>query len=101
MEAFLPAKEVDCVIAMAGDGQDRRQQIEIGHWYDIVLILGFCSLFWATGWMGMILLVAITYLIEILIDNITARMNWRWMLGYVWAMGLTLSIVNLIWINQT
>ena len=26
MEAFLPAKEVDCVIAMAGDGQDRRQQ---------------------------------------------------------------------------
>ena len=28
MEAFLPAKEVDCVIAMAGDGQDRRQHIE-------------------------------------------------------------------------
>ncbi|MBC2715861.1 MAG: NADH-quinone oxidoreductase subunit H [Desulfobacteraceae bacterium] len=73
--------------------------IEIGHWYDIILILGLCSLFWATGWIGMIILVAITYFIEILIDNVTARMTWRWMIGYVWAMGLTLSIVNLIWIN--
>jgi len=25
-------------------------------------------------------------------------MNWRWMLGYVWAMGLSLSLVNLIWL---
>ena len=59
----------------------------------------FCAIFWATHWAGMILLVALTYGLEIVIDNVSARMNWRWMLGYVWAMGLTLSVVNLIWIH--
>ncbi|MFZ2631409.1 MAG: NADH-quinone oxidoreductase subunit H [Desulfosalsimonadaceae bacterium] len=72
--------------------------IEVGHWFDIVLMLGFCSLFWSTSLMGMIFLISITYFLEILIDNTTARMNWRWMLSYVWAMGLTLSTVNLIWL---
>jgi len=71
---------------------------EIGHWFEIVLLLGFCSLFWTTNLIGMILLVAVTYFLEILIDNVSARMNWRWMLGYVWAMGLCLSLVNLIWL---
>ena len=71
---------------------------EIGHWYEVVLILGFCSLFWATNWIGMIVLVGVTYFFEVLIDNVSARLNWRWMLGYVWALGLSLSLVNLIWL---
>ncbi len=73
--------------------------IEVGHWFEIILVLGFCSLFWATHWIGMLVLVFVTYLIEIIIDNVTARMTWRWMLGYVWAMGLTLSTVNLVWLT--
>jgi ech hydrogenase subunit B len=72
---------------------------EIGHWFEVVLLLGFCALFWATHWIGMLVIVVLTYLLEIVIDNVSARMNWRWMLGYVWAMGLTLSVVNLIWIH--
>jgi ech hydrogenase subunit B len=71
---------------------------EIGHWFEVVLILGLCSLFWATSWMGMITIVAATYFLEIMIDNVSARMTWRWMLGYVWAIGLTLSVVNLVWL---
>ena len=73
--------------------------IEIGHWFDVVLLLGLCALFWATGWPGMLLIVTLTYGLEIVIDNVSARMNWRWMLGYVWALGLTLSVVNLIWLQ--
>lgn len=73
---------------------------EIAHWFEIVLLLGFCALFWATSWMGMVVLVAATYFVEILVDNAAARMNWRWMLGYVWAMGLGLSVVNLIWLYR-
>ena len=38
--------------------------------------------------------------IEVLVDNVTSRMNWRWMLSYVWGVGLTLSLVNLIWLHQ-
>ncbi len=73
--------------------------VEIGHWYEVVLILGLCSLFWATSWIGIIVLVGITYLFEILIDNIMARMTWRWMLGYIWSMGLAMSFINLIWLH--
>jgi ech hydrogenase subunit B len=72
--------------------------IEIAHWFDVVFLLCLCALFWSTSWVGMAILLVVTYLLEIVIDNVTARMNWRWMLGYVWAMGLTLSLVNLIWL---
>ncbi|MHC1744921.1 MAG: respiratory chain complex I subunit 1 family protein [Syntrophobacteraceae bacterium] len=74
--------------------------VEIGHWYEVVLMLGLCSLFWATSWAGMLGLVVMTYLLEILIDNVSARLNWRWMLGYVWALGLTLSLFNLVWLTM-
>ncbi len=72
--------------------------IEIAHWYETVLILGICALFWSTNVIGMVTLLAVTYFAEILIDNVTPRMTWRWMLGYVWGIGLTMSVVNLIWL---
>jgi ech hydrogenase subunit B len=73
---------------------------EIGHWFEVALLLGFCTLFWATSWIGMAILLVVTYFLEVLVDNVTSRMNWRWMLSYVWGVGLTLSIVNLIWLHQ-
>jgi ech hydrogenase subunit B len=72
--------------------------IELGHWYEIVLFLSFCSLFWATSWAGMIIVAAAMYVVEILVDNTTARLTWRWMLNSTWGLGLTLSLINLIWI---
>jgi ech hydrogenase subunit B len=74
--------------------------IEIGHWYEVVLMLGLCALFWATSLPGMVLLVTAAYIVEILIDNVSARLNWRWMLGYVWAVGLILSLFNLVWLTM-
>jgi ech hydrogenase subunit B len=73
--------------------------IEIGHWYEVVLMLGLCGLFWATSLPSMVVLVAVTYFLEILMDNVCARLNWRWMLGYIWAVGLTLSVFNLVWLT--
>ncbi len=73
---------------------------EIAHWFEIVLLLGFCTLFWATNWFGMAVLLVATYFLEVLVDNTTSRMTWRWMLSYVWGVGLTLSLVNLIWLYQ-
>jgi len=73
---------------------------EIAPWCEIVLLLGFCTLFWATNWFGMAILIVATYFLEVLVDNTTSRMNWRWMLSYVWGVGLTLSLVNLIWLHQ-
>lgn len=72
--------------------------IEIAHLYETILILGLCSLFWSTGIIGMTVLLILTYFCEIIIDNISARMSFRWMLKSVWTTGLILSAINLIWL---
>ena len=72
--------------------------LEIGHWFDVVLILGLCTLFWHTSLTGMLLLLAVTYFIEVLIDNITARMTWQWMLKGALGVGLVLSMFNILWL---
>ncbi len=72
--------------------------VEIGHWYEVILVLLLASLFWSTSVIGALILLAVTYMAEIFVDNVTARMTWRWMLGYVWCVGLAMSLVNLVWL---
>jgi ech hydrogenase subunit B len=72
--------------------------VEIAHWYETILILGFVALFWTTSLVGLVVLLLVTYALEIIIDNISARLTWRWMLGSVWIAGLCLSTVNLAWL---
>lgn len=69
--------------------------VEIAHWYEIVLVLGICALFWATSAVGMAVLLVLTYMGEILIDNLVTRATWRWMLTYVWGVGIGLSFMNI------
>ncbi|MCA1986440.1 MAG: NADH-quinone oxidoreductase subunit H, partial [Desulfovibrio sp.] len=70
--------------------------LEIAHFYEVILILGLVSLFWSTSFVGMLVLVALTYLAEILVDNVSSRMTWRWMVTSAWAVGLTLTLINLL-----
>ncbi len=72
--------------------------LELAHWYEIIFILGFVVLFWATSLVGAVILLLITYALEIIIDNVSARLTWRWMLGSVWIAGLCLSAANLAWL---
>jgi ech hydrogenase subunit B len=72
--------------------------IEIAHWFEVVLVLGICSLFYATSALGVVVLLAATYFLELLIDNVMARMTWRWMLRSVLSVGLLLSLVNILWL---
>ena len=72
--------------------------VEIAHWYETVLVLGLCALFWSTNVAWMAVLLVVTYLLEILVDNTMARMTWRWMLKRVWLLGMGMSVVNLIWL---
>jgi ech hydrogenase subunit B len=72
--------------------------LEIAHWLDVVLILGICSLFWATSWLGMAILLVITYFAEMLVDNVTARLTWQWMLKNALIPGIVLAMVNLLWL---
>ena len=72
--------------------------IEMAHWYETVLVLGLCAMFWTTNYFWMALLLLVTYFAEILVDNTMARMTWRWMLKKVWVVGMGMCVVNLIWL---
>ncbi len=72
--------------------------LEVAHWLDVILILGICSLFWASSAVGVAVLLLVTYLAEILLDNITARLTWRWMLVYALGGGIVLCLANMLWL---
>lgn len=74
--------------------------IEISHWYETIFLLGLCALFWHTSLVGVIILLVVTYFGEVLVDNITARLTWRWMLPHTWTGGLIMSFANYVWIYE-
>ena len=72
--------------------------IELTDWYDLVLLLGMISLFFAKPlWVGILIALA-SYFMEIVIDNISARVTWRWMLKIVWLLGIGAALTNIIWL---
>lgn len=72
--------------------------LEVSHWLDVVLLLGLCSLFWHTSALGCTILLVVTYGLEILVDNVTARMTWQWMLKHAFGLTLGLAICNILWL---
>ena len=73
--------------------------VELAHWYETALLLGVCALFFASPWWAAVVLVGVTYLAEILVDNTTARVTWRWMLRYTWGVGFAMSAANIAWLS--
>jgi formate hydrogenlyase subunit 4 len=72
--------------------------IEVTHWYELVLLLGLVSLFFAKPiWVGIIISLA-CYFLEIVIDNISARVTWKWMLKATGIVGIGVAITNIIWL---
>ena len=69
-------------------------QVEIAHWYENVFLLGFVFLFFAWNPVIGIIAVAVTYLAEIFVDNVTARARWQAALKSGWLAAL-LGIANL------
>lgn len=70
--------------------------IEVTHWVETVMILLLFASFWSTNALGAFVLAAVGFLAEIFIDNISARLTWRWLLGSTWTWGLALAGVNLL-----
>lgn len=72
--------------------------IELTHWYELVLLLGLITLFFAKPiWVGIIIALA-SYFLEIVIDNISARVTWKWMLKFTWIVGIGIALTNIIWL---
>jgi ech hydrogenase subunit B len=75
--------------------------IELAHFYEVVLLLGFVWCLWHTNWIVGAALALVSYLATILLDNITARMTWHWLVSFVWTWGVGLAVANLAVIYLT
>lgn len=68
---------------------------EIAHLYETVFLLGFVWLFFAGAPILGIVVVAVVYFLEILIDNTNTRAKWQFALRSAWLVALILGAVNL------
>jgi ech hydrogenase subunit B len=78
--------------------------VEMAHWYESILLLGFIFIFfsWSSAISIPVAIFAciIIYFIEILIDNVFARVKWELVLKTSWILGATLAFVNIIVITM-
>ena len=71
--------------------------IELTHWYDLIILLGLVAMFFANPlWVGILIALG-AYFIELVVDNICARVTYQWMLKATWLVGLGSAGVNIIW----
>lgn len=75
--------------------------IEIGHFYEYVFLTGLIFVFWTVNPLIGVLIAIAAFLLVIVIDNITARVYWQWMLKLSWTLLLAISIVNIAFLYIT
>jgi formate hydrogenlyase subunit 4 len=71
--------------------------VEIAHWYENILLLGFIYLFFAA--LGPVIAVVATlvvYLVEIVIDNASARLTWKFAIKSAWIAAGILGATNIL-----
>lgn len=69
--------------------------IEITHWYETVFVLGFVYLFFAFNPLIGIIAVVLIYLLELLVDNASARVKWQFVMKSSWIIAAIVGVVNL------
>jgi ech hydrogenase subunit B len=69
--------------------------IEVTHWYETVFLLGFVFLFFAFSPLLGFIAMAIVYLLELLIDNASARVKWQLVMKSSWVIAALVGVVNL------
>jgi formate hydrogenlyase subunit 4 len=74
--------------------------VEVMHWYEAILFLGWVGLFLAWGsWVSAALVVIgiiAVYFLEVFIDNNFARVKWQSMLKWSWAVTLVCCVLNIV-----
>jgi len=72
--------------------------VELTHWYEYVFLLGLMFLFFKQNIAVGIIIALFTFILEIVIDNITARLTWKWLVKVTWTIVIGLSIVNILFV---
>jgi len=73
--------------------------IEVAHWFENVLLLGWVYLFFAASPAAGIAAAAGAFLLVILVDNACARLTWPTMLKGAWATTLILGFGNILFLS--
>ncbi len=68
--------------------------IEVTHWYETVFLMGFVYLFFAFNPLIAVIALIIVYLIELVIDNASARVKWQMVMKSSWVVTAVLGISN-------
>jgi formate hydrogenlyase subunit 4 len=72
--------------------------IELTHWFDLALLLGILTLFFVKPiWVGILIALA-SFFLELVIDNISARITWKWMIKVTWIFGIGAAFINIVWL---
>lgn len=69
--------------------------VEIAHWYELVVILGFVALLWTNPLVIGVGLALLFFAAVIVADNVFARLTWARVLRLTWMAGAGMAIVNL------
>jgi ech hydrogenase subunit B len=72
--------------------------IEFAHWYEYIFLSGLMFIFWKQNILIGSILSLLTFLFVIVIDNITARLSWEWMVKFTWTIVVGLSVANILFI---
>lgn len=70
--------------------------VEIAHIYELVILLGFMMLFFISNIYIGVVVIALVYLLEIVVDNSTSRVKWQLALNSTWLVTLVLGAGNII-----
>ncbi|MCL2882894.1 MAG: NADH-quinone oxidoreductase subunit H [Coriobacteriia bacterium] len=77
--------------------------VEVTHWYENILFLGWVGIFFVWGsWLAVLLTVValvVVYFLEIFIDNNFARVKWSAMLKWAWLVTIVCAVVNMASLN--
>jgi len=70
--------------------------IEIAHWYENVLLLGWVFLFFAASPLAGVLVSLTVFGLVILVDNVFARLKWQTTLKSAWLVAAVLGFGNIL-----
>jgi formate hydrogenlyase subunit 4 len=75
--------------------------IEIAHWYENVLLLGWVYLFFAAWPVAGVLVSLLVFLVVILVDNVFARLKWQAAVRSAWIVAAVLGFGNILALSFT
>ena len=70
--------------------------IEIAHWYENVMLLGWIFLFFSIHWAVGLAFTALAFFLLLVVDNVCARVKWQFALSSAWQVTLIFGCGNIV-----